>query len=59
VEVAGPGFINLRVADPTLAARAAEVAADGLHAGATAVEDDALQGCPEPPRIDSLCLVAE
>jgi len=37
VEVAGPGFINLKVADATLAARAAEVASDGEHAGASAV----------------------
>ncbi|MBU2419347.1 MAG: arginine--tRNA ligase, partial [Alphaproteobacteria bacterium] len=37
VEVAGPGFINLKVADATLAARAAEVAADSAHAGAAVV----------------------
>ncbi|RZJ95451.1 MAG: arginine--tRNA ligase [Brevundimonas sp.] len=37
VEVAGPGFINLKVADAALAARAAEVAADGEHAGASTV----------------------
>ena len=38
VEVAGPGFINLKLADATLAARAAEVAGDGEHAGASLVE---------------------
>ncbi|WP_298744550.1 arginine--tRNA ligase [uncultured Brevundimonas sp.] len=37
VEVAGPGFINLTVADGALAARAAEVAADREHAGASTV----------------------
>ncbi|MCS6627254.1 arginine--tRNA ligase [Roseibacterium beibuensis] len=37
VEVAGPGFINLKVADGALAARAAEVAADRDHAGASLV----------------------
>ncbi|MFN3930244.1 MAG: arginine--tRNA ligase [Brevundimonas sp.] len=37
VEVAGPGFINLKVADATLAARAAEVADDREHAGAAVV----------------------
>ena len=37
VEVAGPGFINLKVADAALAARAAEVAADREHAGASTV----------------------
>ena len=36
VEVAGPGFINLRVSDATLAARAGEVAGDS-DAGLTAV----------------------
>jgi arginyl-tRNA synthetase len=36
VEVAGPGFINLRVSDETLAARAGEIAADG-RAGASLV----------------------
>jgi arginyl-tRNA synthetase len=36
VSLAGPGFINLRVASPTLAARAAEIAADE-RAGAGAV----------------------
>ena len=34
VEIAGPGFINLKVADAALAARAAEVAADAAHSGA-------------------------
>ena len=38
VEVAGPGFINLKVADAALAARAAEVAGDAAHAGAAGVE---------------------
>jgi len=37
VEVAGPGFINLKLADGALAARAAEVAADTGHAGASLV----------------------
>ena len=37
VEVAGPGFINLKVADGALAARAAEVASDREHAGASLV----------------------
>ncbi|GAA0867954.1 arginine--tRNA ligase [Brevundimonas basaltis] len=37
VEVAGPGFINLKVADAALAARATEVAADAAHAGASLV----------------------
>jgi arginyl-tRNA synthetase len=37
VEVAGPGFVNLRVTDQALSARAAEVAADP-RAGARAVE---------------------
>jgi arginyl-tRNA synthetase len=37
VEVAGPGFINLKVADAALSARAAEVANDGEHAGASLV----------------------
>ena len=36
VEIAGPGFINLRVTDQALAARAAEIAADG-RSGAPAV----------------------
>ncbi|WP_372706904.1 arginine--tRNA ligase [Brevundimonas sp.] len=39
VEVAGPGFINLKVADATLAARAAEVANDVDHSGAALVAD--------------------
>ena len=39
VEVAGPGFINLRIADAALAARAAEVAADVDHAGAAQVAE--------------------
>lgn len=39
VEVAGPGFINLKVADGALAARAAEVAADADHAGASLVAE--------------------
>src|SRR5690606_16862201 len=38
VEVAGPGFINLKLADAALARRAAEVAADAAHAGAATVE---------------------
>ncbi|GAA0647974.1 arginine--tRNA ligase [Brevundimonas lenta] len=37
VEIAGPGFINLKVADAALAARAAEVAADADHSGAALV----------------------
>ena len=37
VEVAGPGFINLKVADAALAARAEEVAADAAHSGAALV----------------------
>jgi arginyl-tRNA synthetase len=37
VEVAGPGFINLKMADAALAARAAEVAADVDHCGASTV----------------------
>jgi len=37
VEVAGPGFINLKLADATLSARAAEVAGDPEHAGASLV----------------------
>ncbi|RZJ05817.1 MAG: arginine--tRNA ligase [Brevundimonas sp.] len=39
VEIAGPGFINLKVADAVLARRAAEVAADSAHSGAAAVAD--------------------
>ena len=38
VEVAGPGFINLKLADAALAARAAEVAGDPEHAGASPVQ---------------------
>jgi len=37
VEVAGPGFINLRVADAALSARAAEVASDDARSGAAPV----------------------
>src|SRR6478672_5480969 len=37
VEVAGPGFINLKLADAALSARAAEVAADAEHSGASTV----------------------
>jgi arginyl-tRNA synthetase len=37
VEVAGPGFINLKVADAALAGRATEVAHDAAHAGAATV----------------------
>ncbi len=37
IEVAGPGFINLKLADGTLSARAAEVAADADHSGASLV----------------------
>ena len=39
VEVAGPGFINFKLADAALAKRAAEVAADADHAGASAVAE--------------------
>jgi arginyl-tRNA synthetase len=39
VEVAGPGFINLKLADAVLAERAAEVAADADHAGASLVAE--------------------
>lgn len=38
VEVAGPGFINLKLADAALSSRAAEVAADSAHAGASVVD---------------------
>src|SRR5690606_20290504 len=38
VEVAGPGFINLTLADATLSARAAEVASDPERAGASRVQ---------------------
>ncbi|MGZ9098943.1 MAG: arginine--tRNA ligase domain-containing protein, partial [Brevundimonas sp.] len=37
VEVAGPGFINLKLADAALSKRAAEVAADADHSGASTV----------------------
>ncbi|MDP2116040.1 MAG: arginine--tRNA ligase [Brevundimonas sp.] len=37
VEVAGPGFINLKLADAALSARAAEVASDPEHTGASLV----------------------
>lgn len=37
VEVAGPGFLNLKVADAALARRAEAVAADADHAGAALV----------------------
>lgn len=37
VEVAGPGFINLKVSDQALAARAAQAAGDAVHAGASSV----------------------
>jgi arginyl-tRNA synthetase len=37
IEVAGPGFINLKLADAALSARAAEVAADADHSGASTV----------------------
>ncbi len=39
VDVAGPGFINLKVADGTLATRAAEVASDLQRTGAAAVDE--------------------
>ncbi|KQW83121.1 arginine--tRNA ligase [Brevundimonas sp. Root1279] len=39
VEIAGPGFINLKVADAALAARAAQVAADADHSGAALVAE--------------------
>ncbi|MBJ7448175.1 MAG: arginine--tRNA ligase, partial [Brevundimonas sp.] len=38
VEVAGPGFINLKLADAALAERATQVAVDADHAGAAVVE---------------------
>ena len=38
IEVAGPGFINLKLADSALSSRAAEVAADSAHAGASVVD---------------------
>jgi arginyl-tRNA synthetase len=37
VEVAGPGFINLTLANAALADRASEIAADAAHAGASGV----------------------
>lgn len=37
VEVAGPGFINFKLSDITLAERAAQVASDADHAGASIV----------------------
>ncbi|HWQ85954.1 arginine--tRNA ligase [Brevundimonas sp.] len=37
VEVAGPGFINMKLADGALSARTAEVAADIAHSGASMV----------------------
>lgn len=37
VEVAGPGFVNFRLSDAALAGRAAEVASDADHAGASSV----------------------
>ncbi|WP_396592762.1 arginine--tRNA ligase [Brevundimonas sp. R86498] len=37
VEVAGPGFINLKVSDAALASRAQAVANDAAHAGASGV----------------------
>jgi arginyl-tRNA synthetase len=37
IEVAGPGFINLKLADALLSVRAAEVAADHSHNGASLV----------------------
>jgi len=39
VEIAGPGFINLKLSDAALAQRAAEVAADAAHAGAAVLAD--------------------
>ncbi|MBP8063252.1 MAG: arginine--tRNA ligase [Brevundimonas sp.] len=38
VEVAGPGFINFKLAESALSIRAAEVATDSAHAGASVVE---------------------
>lgn len=38
VEVAGPGFINFKLADAALAQRATQVASDTAHAGAAVVE---------------------
>jgi arginyl-tRNA synthetase len=39
VEIAGPGFINLKLSDAALAARASEVAADAAHAGAAVLSE--------------------
>jgi arginyl-tRNA synthetase len=39
VEVAGPGFINLKVADAALSTRAAEIANDAGHVGASLVAE--------------------
>ncbi|HUH23512.1 MAG TPA: arginine--tRNA ligase, partial [Brevundimonas sp.] len=39
VEIAGPGFINLKLSDAALAQRAAEVAADAAHAGAAVLAE--------------------
>ena len=39
VEIAGPGFINLKIADAALAARAAEIASDADLAGASLVAE--------------------
>ena len=39
VEVAGPGFINFKLADAALARRATEVAVDADHAGASIVAE--------------------
>ncbi|WP_333590953.1 arginine--tRNA ligase [Brevundimonas sp.] len=39
VEIAGPGFINLKVSDQALAARAAQAAGDAVHAGASTVAE--------------------
>ncbi len=38
VEVAGPGFINFKLADTALSTRAAEVVSDSAHAGASVVD---------------------
>ena len=39
VEVAGPGFINLKVADAALSQRAEEIASDAAHVGAATVAE--------------------
>jgi len=39
IEIAGPGFINLKLSDAALAARAAEVAVDAAHAGAAVLAE--------------------